>query len=119
MIAACAVPCVVLPIHACSTNGTRQMPRRRGVGASARSEEHTSELRHVSISYAVFCLKKKNKHKHHEVQTRATAALKQDLPTHQPLDFIHLVINTHCYILYKAQCQVFIAHVVYPHVMHL
>src|SRR5690625_7570434 len=29
-------------------------PRRR----AARSEEHTSEL-HVSISYAVFCLKKK------------------------------------------------------------
>src|SRR5207249_12088741 len=26
-----------------------------------RSEEHTSELRHVSISYAVFCLKKKIK----------------------------------------------------------
>src|SRR5207245_9263469 len=26
----------------------------------ARSEEHTSELRHGSISYAVFCLKKKN-----------------------------------------------------------
>src|SRR5699024_11354111 len=25
-----------------------------------RSEEHTSELRHVSISYAVFCLKKKS-----------------------------------------------------------
>src|SRR5699024_11940216 len=25
----------------------------------ARSEEHTSELSHVSISYAVFCLKKK------------------------------------------------------------
>src|SRR4051794_40395780 len=25
-----------------------------------RSEEHTSELRHPSISYAVFCLKKKN-----------------------------------------------------------
>src|SRR5215510_1476055 len=24
-----------------------------------RSEEHTSELRHVAISYAVFCLKKK------------------------------------------------------------
>src|SRR5688500_19417235 len=24
-----------------------------------RSEEHTSELHHVSISYAVFCLKKK------------------------------------------------------------
>src|SRR5574341_759241 len=27
----------------------------------ARSEEHTSELRHQLISYAVFCLKKKNK----------------------------------------------------------
>src|SRR5690606_40461694 len=26
-----------------------------------RSEEHTSELRHVKISYAVFCLKKKTK----------------------------------------------------------
>src|SRR2546421_8083121 len=25
-----------------------------------RSEEHTSELRHDQISYAVFCLKKKN-----------------------------------------------------------
>src|SRR5437660_8943931 len=25
-----------------------------------RSEEHTSELSHVAISYAVFCLKKKN-----------------------------------------------------------
>src|SRR5215475_16229730 len=29
--------------------------------ASPRSEEHTSELRHVKISYAVFCLKKKKK----------------------------------------------------------
>src|SRR5439155_22836101 len=27
--------------------------------SAARSEEHTSELQHVSISYAVFCLKKK------------------------------------------------------------
>src|SRR3546814_10272554 len=30
-----------------------------------RSEEHTSELQSLMrISYAVFCLKKKNKHKH-------------------------------------------------------
>src|SRR5689334_24196232 len=29
--------------------------------ARRRSEEHTSELHHSSISYAVFCLKKKNK----------------------------------------------------------
>src|SRR5947207_4427912 len=28
---------------------------------AARSEEHTSELRHTVISYAVFCLKKKKK----------------------------------------------------------
>src|SRR5437899_6122640 len=28
-----------------------------------RSEEHTSELRHLGISYAVFCLKKKKKKK--------------------------------------------------------
>src|SRR5438067_9494360 len=27
----------------------------------SRSEEHTSELHHVSISYAVFCLKKKKR----------------------------------------------------------
>src|SRR5438874_10704418 len=41
-------------------------PRRRISGRSRsrlagwRSEEHTSELSHVEISYAVFCLKKKN-----------------------------------------------------------
>src|SRR5438874_5131407 len=29
------------------------------VEPAARSEEHTSELSHVEISYAVFCLKKK------------------------------------------------------------
>src|SRR2546430_7430135 len=28
-----------------------------------RSEEHTSDSSHSQISYAVFCLKKKNKHK--------------------------------------------------------
>src|SRR5689334_23803385 len=31
----------------------------RHIGAGLRSEEHTSELHHSSISYAVFCLKKK------------------------------------------------------------
>src|SRR5437762_7345060 len=29
--------------------------------AAGRSEEHTSELHHRCISYAVFCLKKKNR----------------------------------------------------------
>src|SRR3546814_4982668 len=34
------------------------------VGHAHRSEEHTSELQSLMrISYAVFCLKKKNKHK--------------------------------------------------------
>src|SRR3546814_6771281 len=36
-------------------------PDRREVGARLRSEEHTSELQSLMrISYAVFCLKKKN-----------------------------------------------------------
>src|SRR3546814_4580099 len=35
--------------------------RSQGVGASVRSEEHTSELQSLMrISYAVFCLKKNN-----------------------------------------------------------
>src|SRR5881296_4110469 len=38
--------------------------------AGARSEEHTSELQsHSNISYAVFCLKKKNKN-HNKQKTR-------------------------------------------------
>src|SRR5207248_7473563 len=36
--------------------------------ASHRSEEHTSELSHRTISYAVFCLKKKKKKKHSHTQ---------------------------------------------------
>src|SRR3546814_7875803 len=35
---------------------------QRGMGGAFRSEEHTSELQSLMrISYAVFCLKKKNK----------------------------------------------------------
>src|SRR3546814_6142054 len=37
-----------------------------GKGGTARSEEHTSELQSLMrISYAVFCLKQKNKNKKH------------------------------------------------------
>src|SRR5580693_10681850 len=36
-------------------------PRRRTRRGTWRSEEHTSESSHSSISYAVFCLKKKKK----------------------------------------------------------
>src|SRR5690606_41412012 len=39
--------------------GLAQRPEHADAGALARSEEHTSELSHVKISYAVFCLKKK------------------------------------------------------------
>src|SRR3546814_17708249 len=38
--------------------------------ADARSEEHTSELQSLMrISYAVFCLKKKNKHRKNKSRT--------------------------------------------------
>src|SRR3546814_1801123 len=38
---------------------------RKPEGAAGRSEEHTSELQSLMrISYAVFCLKKKNNHEH-------------------------------------------------------
>src|SRR2546430_10437232 len=45
----------------------RIRPRRRH---RPRSEEHTSELQSQSISYAVFCLKKKNENR---TLTRATS----------------------------------------------
>src|SRR5699024_9851098 len=45
--------------YAKSTHPPRQ--RRSALRLTeSRSEEHTSELQHVAISYAVFCLKKKN-----------------------------------------------------------
>src|SRR3546814_1837138 len=49
-------------------HGHRRAPRRPRRG---RSEEHTSELQSLMrISYAVFCLKKKNKHKNKQEPTR-------------------------------------------------
>src|SRR3546814_5278504 len=48
--------------------GVRRVARRRRCG---RSEEHTSELQSLMrISYAVFCLKKKNKQTTHSYTTR-------------------------------------------------
>src|SRR3546814_2678763 len=38
-----------------------QVENGLGVAQEARSEEHTSELQLMRISYAVFCLKKKSK----------------------------------------------------------
>src|SRR3546814_10039247 len=46
-----------------SGGGGRDGDRRRDRGDRDRSEEHTSELQSLMrISYAVFCLKKKNSH---------------------------------------------------------
>src|SRR2546427_9123020 len=41
--------------------GVHRHPRQGRLPTEARSEEHTSELRHRQNSYAVFCLKKKKK----------------------------------------------------------
>src|SRR5437773_8274888 len=38
---------------------------RRDVDDDTRSEEHTSNSSHITISYAVFCLKKKKKNEPH------------------------------------------------------
>src|SRR5207253_10563384 len=57
--------------------GQRRPPRAAHGGRFAarhpdqtRSEEHTSELSHVAISYAVFCLKKKKQKKKNKNQDR-------------------------------------------------
>src|SRR3546814_7747650 len=43
-----------------------------------RSEEHTSELQSLMrISYAVFCLKKKNKNKHKQTYTKTNKCTNQ------------------------------------------
>src|SRR5271170_8530120 len=44
-----------------SSSRTRSRRTTRGSIRARRSEEHTSELSHEWISYAVFCLKKKKK----------------------------------------------------------
>ena len=41
------------------------MMRSSEIYYTRRSEEHTSELSHTVISYAVFCLKKKKKKTYH------------------------------------------------------
>src|SRR3546814_4861277 len=78
------------PAHDCAVQANRgcwtvdtDHPVRRGIGLSQqyadrgacrpggarrRSEEHTSELQSLMrISYAVFCLKKKKKHKQQDI----------------------------------------------------
>src|SRR3546814_8982232 len=53
------------------TAATHQMQQPRWWPSTKRSEEHTSELQSLMrISYAVFCLKKKNHHKANKQETR-------------------------------------------------
>src|SRR5689334_24145917 len=66
----CALPISPSPrpspgLHGAPHPGSPRRTGRRGlvVTPGRRSEEHTSELSHSSISYAVFCLKKKKKTK--------------------------------------------------------
>src|SRR5438876_8406045 len=61
--------------------------------ASERSEEHTSELQHPSISYAVFCLKKKKSH----LQQRAL------LVCHEPHAHYGVPAYTHTFMLLVAR----------------
>src|SRR3546814_7232722 len=54
---------IMLLIPALDLNDGRCVRLRQGDLADARSEEHTSELQTLMrISYAVFCLKKKQQH---------------------------------------------------------
>src|SRR3546814_5446201 len=54
--------------HRCDGPADLHRDEYRGAGV-LRSEEHTSELQSLMrISYAVFCLKKKNKNKNKNIQ---------------------------------------------------
>src|SRR3712207_8156574 len=58
--------------HERQGNAVRRVPRLHHRPRQRRSEEHTSELSHANISYAVFCLKKK-----------------KQLPLPIPLSYLH------------------------------
>src|SRR3546814_6191349 len=64
--------------------GRRQPVSDRGfAGGTGRSEEHTSELQSLMrISYAVFCLKKKNNKQTKTKQTSNTVSTKVDISRH-------------------------------------
>src|SRR3546814_2837101 len=59
-------------------------PLRRREAESVRSEEHTSELQSLmSISYAVFCLKKKTKYNTRADKNENTKNIHMYMNTHQ------------------------------------
>src|SRR3546814_10009231 len=68
---------IVRGLHAGNTNAAEFCPRKR-IGTPPRSEEHTSELQSLMrISYAVFCLKKKNKTIQNTYRTNINTRIKQ------------------------------------------
>src|SRR3546814_9793409 len=70
-----ASPCPTDRRHA----ATRNIVKRCRTALPIRSEEHTSELQSLMrISYAVFCLKKKNIHKKHNLIQERTNTLQQN-----------------------------------------
>src|SRR5471030_3535944 len=56
----------------------RVRPRAPLTRQRGRSEEHTSELHHLGISYAVFCLKKK-KEKHKDIFMKTKTKKKNNI----------------------------------------
>src|SRR3546814_10737602 len=77
---------VSLPVPKWISPGLRVRP-----AASRRSEEHTSELQSLMrISYAVFCLKKKNKqHQNRNRNTKGESILKSIQLSDCPNQHIH------------------------------
>src|SRR5437899_5240941 len=66
LLGVCAGPDdVFLALRGLRTLAVRLAQHHR---SALRSEEHTSELHHLGISYAVFCLKKKKKTKNQKVE---------------------------------------------------
>src|SRR3546814_3226909 len=56
------IPCIAVAVRILACDAQRHVCGERRVDDGLRSEEHTSELQSLMrISYAVFCLKKKNK----------------------------------------------------------
>src|SRR3546814_1949472 len=67
---------------------------KAGEFSSHRSEEHTSELQSLMrISYAVFCLKKKNTHQSHTPTTNQTTNTHYIQP-YLPTDLTTTIHNT-------------------------
>src|SRR3546814_2544325 len=71
---------------------TRRGPDDRAAGQPRRSEEHTSELQSLMrISYAVFCLKKKNTKTTNTTQNHNPQIYKKNIDSHTCEHMIHTI----------------------------